>query len=112
MNALPDRHATDELMLRDPGDGRTLAQRLSKRYAARITGAFVVPGREGAFAPLPADLPPSLAHALRTRGIEQLYSHQAEAWAGDASRRARGHRHADRLGQVAVLHAAGGQPRR
>ncbi|MEO6800144.1 MAG: DEAD/DEAH box helicase, partial [Rhodanobacter sp.] len=80
MNALPDRYASDDLVLRDPGDGRTLAQRLSKRYAARITGAFVVPGQEGSFTPLPEDLPPALAHALRTRGIEQLYSHQAEAW--------------------------------
>src|SRR5271154_2000238 len=53
MNALPDRYASDELLLRNPSDGRTLAQRLSRRYAARITGAFVVPGREGSFAPLP-----------------------------------------------------------
>jgi DEAD/DEAH box helicase domain-containing protein len=82
MNALPDRYAAaDELVLRDQRDGRTLAQRLSRRYAARITGAFMVPGREGSFAPLPDDLPPTLAQALRSRGIEQLYSHQAQAWA-------------------------------
>jgi DEAD/DEAH box helicase domain-containing protein len=82
MNALPDRYqASDDVVLREAGDGRTLAQRLSKRYAARITGAFVVPGREGSFAPLPDDLPPALANALRERGIEQLYSHQREAWA-------------------------------
>ena len=32
MNALPDRyHAADELVLRSPGDGRSLAQRLNKR---------------------------------------------------------------------------------
>ncbi|MEO8993218.1 MAG: DEAD/DEAH box helicase, partial [Rhodanobacter sp.] len=81
MNALPDRYqAADDLVLRGAGDGRTLAQRLSKRYAARITGSFVVPGQTGSFAPLPDDLPPALAHALRQRGITQLYSHQAEAW--------------------------------
>ena len=81
MNALPHRYdASDDLILRDPGDGRTLAQRLSRRYASRITGAFVVPGREGSFAPLPEDLPPALAAALRQRGIDQLYSHQAAAW--------------------------------
>ena len=81
MNTLPDRYdRSDDLVLREPGDGRTLAQRLSKRYASRITGAFVAPGREGSFAPLPDDLPPSLADALKARGIEQLYSHQAEAW--------------------------------
>ncbi|MDE3210191.1 MAG: DEAD/DEAH box helicase [Pseudomonadota bacterium] len=81
MNALPDRHDTAaEPLPRDPADGRTLAQRLSTRYASRITGAFVVPGREGSFAPLPEDLPPALATALRSRGIGQLYSHQAQAW--------------------------------
>ena len=81
MNALPHRyHASDDLVLRDPADGRTLAQRLSRRYASRITGAFVVPGREGVYAPLPDDLPPALAAALRERGIDQLYSHQAAAW--------------------------------
>jgi DEAD/DEAH box helicase domain-containing protein len=81
MNALPDRyHAADELVLRSPGDGRSLAQRLNKRYGARITGAFVVPAQEGRYAPLPPDLPPALAQALRSRGVTQLYSHQAEAW--------------------------------
>ena len=70
MNTLPDRYASDDLVLDGPGDGRSLARRLSKRYAARITGAFVVPGREGTFAPLPDDLPDALAGALRTRGIE------------------------------------------
>ena len=82
MNAQLDRyHAADDLLLNRAGDGRTLAQRLSKRYAARITGAFVVPGREGSYAPLPDDLPPALARALRARGIDHLYSHQAQAWA-------------------------------
>ena len=82
MNAQIDRyHAADDLVLKGPGDGRMLAQRLSKRYAARITGAFVVPGSEGSYAPLPEDLPPALAQALRARGIDQLYSHQAQAWA-------------------------------
>jgi len=82
MNALPDRYrAADELVLRQPGDGRSLAQRLNKRYASRITGAFVLPAQEGRYAPLPPDLPPALAQALRQRGVDQLYSHQAEAWA-------------------------------
>jgi len=81
MNALPDRYATDDLALRRPGDGLSLAQRLTKRYAGCITGAFMVPGQEGSFAPLPEELPPALAQALRSRRIEQLYSHQAQAWA-------------------------------
>ncbi|KAB8195644.1 DEAD/DEAH box helicase [Lysobacter maris] len=67
------------------GDGGTLTTRLARRYRDRITGHFTLPGREGRYAELPADLPPALAAALRARGIEWLYSHQAEAWA--ASRR-------------------------
>lgn len=85
MNALPDRYTSDDLVLRDPGDGRTLAQRLSRRYASRITSAFVVPGREGSFASLPEDFPPALAQALRSRGIDRLYSHQSEAWVATQS---------------------------
>jgi DEAD/DEAH box helicase domain-containing protein len=63
------------------GDGAGLTQALARRYADRITGHFTVPGREGAYAELPADLPPALSAALASRGIAQLYSHQAEAWA-------------------------------
>ncbi|MET0809175.1 MAG: DEAD/DEAH box helicase, partial [Pseudoxanthomonas sp.] len=61
-------------------DGGLLTARLSKRYADRITGNFMIPGREGRYAPIPDDVPASLKAALRARGIEQLYSHQAEAW--------------------------------
>ncbi|MCF7223695.1 DEAD/DEAH box helicase [Marilutibacter chinensis] len=71
--------------VRSAGDGGALTRRLVRRYRDRITGQFTLPGREGRYAELPADLPPALATALRTRGIERLYSHQAEAWA--ASRR-------------------------
>ncbi|OZB59911.1 MAG: helicase [Lysobacterales bacterium 14-68-21] len=87
MNALidpahrADDAAADELVLRGPADGGALAARLAKRYAGRVTGSFVVPGREGAYEPLPEDLPPALADALRARGITQLYKHQGEAWA-------------------------------
>ena len=87
MNALidpahrADDAAADELVLRGPADGGALAARLAKRYAGRVTGSFVVPGREGAYEPLPDDLPPALAEALRARGITQLYKHQGEAWA-------------------------------
>ncbi len=62
------------------GDGAALTQALSKRYADRITGNFMIPGREGAYAPIPDDVPAELASALRARGIDQLYSHQAQAW--------------------------------
>lgn len=76
-----DESATDELLLRGPADGGALAARLATRYAGRVTGSFVVPGREGAYEPLPEDLPPALAEAMRARGITQLYKHQGEAWA-------------------------------
>jgi DEAD/DEAH box helicase domain-containing protein len=63
-----------------PAGGAALAARLRRKYADRITGAFVVPAREGRNAPFPADLPAAMAEALRSRGIGTLYSHQAEAW--------------------------------
>ncbi len=37
------------------------------------------PARPASYAPFPDFLPPRIAEALRARGIEQLYSHQAEA---------------------------------
>ena len=71
MNALTDRFASDELLLRHPSDGRTLAQRLTQRYAARITGSFVVPGREGSYVRIPtkpatdSTLKPATLNALK-----------------------------------------------
>jgi DEAD/DEAH box helicase domain-containing protein len=62
----------------DPAE--VLANRLRADYAARITGELVVPARAGQYAPLPSDLDPRLATALRGRGIERLYTHQAAAW--------------------------------
>ncbi|HET7420527.1 MAG TPA: DEAD/DEAH box helicase [Candidatus Dormibacteraeota bacterium] len=40
-----------------------------------------VPAASAIFAPLPADLRPELVAALQRRGVERLYSHQAEAYA-------------------------------
>src|SRR5690606_40926666 len=54
--------------------------RLAGKYQGRVTGHFVQPGREGRYAPLPEALPERLAAALRARGVEQLYAHQAQAW--------------------------------
>ena len=50
-------------------------------YAGDITLDHTVPASPANFAPLPADLRPALADALRRRGVERLYSHQAEAYA-------------------------------
>jgi DEAD/DEAH box helicase domain-containing protein len=38
------------------------------------------PAREGAFAPLPGALAPGIAAALRGRGVDRLYAHQARAF--------------------------------
>src|SRR6266487_1056387 len=48
--------------------------------AGEITLDHVVPATSAVFAPLPSDLRPELVAALAGRGIERLYSHQAEAY--------------------------------
>ena len=40
-----------------------------------------LPAREGQFVPLPAELPNRLCEVLKQRGVGQLYTHQAEAYA-------------------------------
>ena len=62
-------------------DGGRLAARLVAKYPGRITGNLLLPGQQGRYAPMPDDVPAALAEALRARGIDRLYSHQAEAWA-------------------------------
>jgi len=49
-------------------------------FRGDITLDHVVSASPATFAPLPADLRPELAAALARRGIERLYSHQAEAF--------------------------------
>lgn len=70
--------ATSSLQTSDQEAG--LTGRLTRKYADRITGSFLVPAREGRFAEFPDSLPDALATALRSRGLTRLYSHQAEAW--------------------------------
>lgn len=53
---------------------------LKRKYSGRITGHAVQPAREARYAELPSDLPAAVAMALHSRGIQRLYSHQAEAW--------------------------------
>ncbi|MFY0565080.1 DEAD/DEAH box helicase [Archangium lansingense] len=40
----------------------------------------VAPARSGSYAPIPEEVAPQVREALRSRGIEQLFSHQAEAY--------------------------------
>ena len=49
-------------------------------FQGEITLDHVIPEAQAKFAPLPADLRPELVAALARRGIERLYSHQAEAY--------------------------------
>ncbi|MEN5115928.1 DEAD/DEAH box helicase [Luteimonas sp. TWI662] len=61
--------------------GTALATKLSAKYPGRITGSLLLPGQPGRYAPMPGEVPEALARALRSRGIDRLYSHQAQAWA-------------------------------
>ena len=63
-----------------PDPVQRLVETLKHEYGARITGDLMIPARPGRYCPLPGDMDDRLANALRTRGIERLYSHQAEAW--------------------------------
>ena len=47
-------------------------------YRGQVSSVHVVPGREPATEPIPADLPGTLREFLRKRGVHALYSHQAE----------------------------------
>ena len=50
-------------------------------FQGDITLDHVIPEVQATFAALPVDLRPELATALERRGIQRLYSHQAEAYA-------------------------------
>ncbi len=57
-----------------------LSTRLYAKYAARIAARQTQPARAAHWRDLPTDLAPALTMALRTRGLERLYSHQRAAW--------------------------------
>lgn len=61
-------------------DGLLESIRASPKIMENVTRWEVLPGTEGDRAPFPEGLHPDLVAALRSRGIEELYSHQAEAW--------------------------------
>ena len=69
MCALPAGPAVPAMPVFDP-----------ERFQGEITLDRVIPAADAVFAPLPADLRPELAGALRRRGVARLYSHQAEAY--------------------------------
>ena len=47
--------------------------------ARNVTTWHEIPARPGQFVPIPPSVNPRLAAALRSTGIESLYSHQAQA---------------------------------
>jgi DEAD/DEAH box helicase domain-containing protein len=47
---------------------------------AELASLTTEPARAGRFEELPSDLAPDVLSALATRGIDRLFSHQAEAW--------------------------------
>lgn len=55
--------------------------RTDPRFAPCIAAWRTLPARPAQTVPLPEALEPRLAAALRQRGVERLYSHQAEAFA-------------------------------
>ena len=57
-----------------------LVDRLQEKYAARIVKSVLMPAHEGSFADLPSDVDQRLRLALKSKGIGQLYTHQADAW--------------------------------
>ena len=62
-----------------------LVERLGEKYRDRITGSFRLPATAAEYAAFSDELSQATRTALRSRGIEQLYSHQRAAW--DASAR-------------------------
>lgn len=50
------------------------------RFMDSVTRWEVLPAREGRYSPLPLELAEPLREALCNRGLENLYSHQAEAY--------------------------------
>jgi DEAD/DEAH box helicase domain-containing protein len=53
---------------------------VTANFQGDVTLDHVIPASVARFAPVPDDLRPELAQALAARGIERLYSHQADAY--------------------------------
>ncbi|MGK2850775.1 MAG: DEAD/DEAH box helicase [Candidatus Limnocylindrales bacterium] len=64
-----------------PADAATVLARLLEEpsLARGIVHHAVIPPREATFAPMPSWLDPRIVAGLASRGIQQLYTHQAEA---------------------------------
>ena len=59
---------------------QSFAEFMEGRFAKQIASHAILDGSGGEFAGFPAELDPRLADALRSSGVNRLYSHQAEAF--------------------------------
>lgn len=50
-------------------------------FMEQVTKWTTLPAREGRYEPLPVDLDSRLRTAIAARGVDRLYSHQAQSWA-------------------------------
>ena len=91
-----------------PADAATVLGRVLEEPSLTrgVVHHEVIPAREPSYADMPAWLDPRIVHGLANRGIERLYTHQAEAIEAVHAGRGRRRRHAHRLGQDALLRAA------
>lgn len=53
---------------------------LEQRFSSNVAARSLLPASEGQFAEFPPDLDPRLLSALKDSGLQQLYSHQREAF--------------------------------
>ncbi len=60
---------------------------MEQRFSRQIACHRVLRGNDGQFAPFPERLDPRLATALRSSGVERLYSHQRKAFESISSNR-------------------------
>jgi DEAD/DEAH box helicase domain-containing protein len=63
-----------------PDPVEALAAKLRTQHRAQITGELVIPAKAGSYAPFPVAFDGRLVRALSSRGVDQLYSHQAASW--------------------------------
>ncbi len=54
--------------------------RTQPQIMENVTHWHTIPPREARTAPMPSEIHPKLAEALRTKGIERLFTHQADAY--------------------------------
>ena len=57
-----------------------ILQKIKDEYSNCITHIHKIDAKEAAYAPMPVDLSPSLANALKFAGINFLYTHQLESY--------------------------------